>query len=191
MGVPGYTEVRTLGSGGFGEVVLARHDASGTLVAIKYLRARLLADPEFAALFRAEAAVLASLADPNVVRLYEYVESPARGGDRDGAGRRGLAAGGLVPAGCDHAGGGAGGAAGLAARPGRGAPARGGAPGLQARERADRRGRGQQADRLRHRGADRGGGHGGRDAGLRAARAVRRRDGQPGRRRIRGHGHLL
>jgi serine/threonine-protein kinase len=75
--VPGYTEVRTLGSGGFGEVKLARHDASGTQVAIKYLRGNLLADPEFAALFRAEAAVLASLDDQNVVRLYEYVESPA------------------------------------------------------------------------------------------------------------------
>ena len=74
--VPGYTEVKTLGSGGFGEVVLARHDASGTRVAIKYLRRQLLADPQFAALFRAEAAVLASLTDPNVVRLYEYVESP-------------------------------------------------------------------------------------------------------------------
>ena len=46
-------------------------------MAIKYLRGELLADPEFAALFRAEAAVLASLDDPNVVRLYEYVESPA------------------------------------------------------------------------------------------------------------------
>ena len=75
--VPGYTGVKMLGSGGFGEVVLARHDASGTQVAIKYLRGDLLADPEFAALFRAEAAVLASLDDPNVVRLYEYVESPA------------------------------------------------------------------------------------------------------------------
>jgi len=74
--VPGYTEVRTLGSGGFGDVVLARHDASGALVAIKYLRRELLADPEFAGMFRAEAAVLASLNDPNVVRLYEYVESP-------------------------------------------------------------------------------------------------------------------
>ena len=74
--VPGYTEVKVLGSGGFGEVVLARHDASGTAVAIKYLRGELLADREFAALFRAEAAVLASLDDPNVVRLYEYVESP-------------------------------------------------------------------------------------------------------------------
>src|ERR1700691_2667457 len=74
--VPGYTRVKALGSGGFGDVVLARHDASGTLVAIKYLRPALLSDPQFAGSFRAEAAVLASLADPNVVRLYEYVESP-------------------------------------------------------------------------------------------------------------------
>jgi len=75
--VPGYTGVKALGSGGFGDVVLARHDASGTLVAIKYLRAELLADPEFAAMFRGEAEVLASVEDPNVVRLYEYVQSPA------------------------------------------------------------------------------------------------------------------
>ena len=75
--VAGYTEVKTLGSGGFGDVVLARHDASGSQVAIKYLRRQLLADAGFAALFRAEAAVLASLHDPNVVRLYEYMESPA------------------------------------------------------------------------------------------------------------------
>src|SRR6202043_4011391 len=75
--VPGYTEIKALGSGGFGHVILARHDASGRLVAIKYLRRELLAGAEFAELFRAEAAVLASLDDPNVVRLYEYVESPA------------------------------------------------------------------------------------------------------------------
>jgi serine/threonine-protein kinase len=75
--VPGYAEIKTLGSGGFGEVVLARHTVSGTLVAIKYLRRELLADPESAAMFRAEAAVLASVQDPNVVRLYEYVESPS------------------------------------------------------------------------------------------------------------------
>ena len=73
--VPGYTAVKVLGSGGFGEVVLARHDVSGTQVAIKYLRGELVADPEFTELFRAEAAVLASLDDPNVVRLYEYIES--------------------------------------------------------------------------------------------------------------------
>ena len=73
--VPGFTELKTLGSGGFGEVVLARHQSSGTLVAIKYLRQNLLSDREFTELFRAEAAVLAAVDDPDVVRLYEYVES--------------------------------------------------------------------------------------------------------------------
>ncbi|MGH3257316.1 MAG: serine/threonine-protein kinase [Streptosporangiaceae bacterium] len=75
--VPGFTELKVLGSGGFGEVVLARDDATGTLVAVKYLRQELLADPEFAAMFRGEAKMLASLDDPNVVRLYEYVQSPS------------------------------------------------------------------------------------------------------------------
>src|SRR5580658_3463788 len=75
--VPGYTELKMLGSGGVGQVVMARHDVTGNLVAIKYLRRELLDDPEFAAMFRAEARALASLSDPNVVRLYEYAESPA------------------------------------------------------------------------------------------------------------------
>jgi len=46
--VPGYTELKALGSGGFGDVMLARHDLTGTLVAIKYLRRDLLAAAEFA-----------------------------------------------------------------------------------------------------------------------------------------------
>jgi eukaryotic-like serine/threonine-protein kinase len=75
--IPGYTELRALGSGPSGEVVLARHDESGILVAVKYLRDDLLADPGFAAMFGAEAAVLASLDDPNAVRLYGFIESPA------------------------------------------------------------------------------------------------------------------
>jgi eukaryotic-like serine/threonine-protein kinase len=75
--VPGYTELSVLGSGSFGEVMLARHDESGLPVAIKYLRPDLLTDQGFAAMFRAEAELLASLDDPNVVRLYEYVESPS------------------------------------------------------------------------------------------------------------------
>jgi len=73
---PGYTELKVLGSGGFGEVVLARHDISGIQVAIKYLRRSLLEDRQFADMFRAEARVLASLQDPHVVRLYEYLETP-------------------------------------------------------------------------------------------------------------------
>jgi eukaryotic-like serine/threonine-protein kinase len=75
--IPEYTELKAIGTGGFGEVVLARHNASGTLVAIKYLRAELLADPDFQRMFRDEAQVLASIGDQNVVRLYEYVESSA------------------------------------------------------------------------------------------------------------------
>ena len=73
--VPGYTELKLLGSGGFGDVVLAWHDASGTPVAIKYLRGKLLADPRWPWVFQTEAQVLAALDDPNIVRLYEYVES--------------------------------------------------------------------------------------------------------------------
>src|SRR5271154_2067239 len=74
---PGYTKLKDLGSGGFGDVVLAKHDPSGTLVAIKYLRQNLLADAEFTEMFRGEASVLASLNDSNVVRLYESLESPS------------------------------------------------------------------------------------------------------------------
>src|ERR1700684_3920873 len=74
---PGYTEVRSLGGGGFGEVVLAVHDASGTQVAVKYLHPDLLRDPEHAAGFRADARTLAGLDSPHVVRLYDYVEGPA------------------------------------------------------------------------------------------------------------------
>ena len=131
-GVPGYTGVRVLGSGGFGEVVLARHEGSGTRVAIKYLRPDLLADERFAVMFRAEAAVLAAVEDPHVVRLLEYAESPSGAAIVmelvDGV----LAAADPGRLGGDDAGGGAGGAAGLAAGPGRGALPRGGAPGLQA-----------------------------------------------------------
>src|SRR5580692_3512791 len=75
--VPGYTELKALGAGGFGAVVLARHDATGTPVAIKFLRPNLLADQGFAAMFRAEAVTLGAVDSPYVVRLYEYVEAPA------------------------------------------------------------------------------------------------------------------
>ena len=90
--VPGYTGLSTLGSGGFGEVMLARHDASGTLVAIKYLGPHLLADTQFAGMFRGEAEVLASLNDLNIARLYEYVESRDGRRHRHGAHQRRLAA---------------------------------------------------------------------------------------------------
>ncbi|MFC8850155.1 MULTISPECIES: protein kinase [unclassified Micromonospora] len=74
--VSGYTEVRELGSGASGRVVLATHDATGTPVAVKYLVGGLGGDPSFRESFRAEARLLADIDDPHVSRLYEYVESP-------------------------------------------------------------------------------------------------------------------
>ncbi|GII03960.1 serine/threonine-protein kinase [Planobispora takensis] len=71
---PGYTELSELGVGGGGRVVLARHDASGVQVAVKYLAESLRDEPDFLTRFRAEARLLVELVDPNVARLYEYVE---------------------------------------------------------------------------------------------------------------------
>ncbi|MFI6144154.1 serine/threonine-protein kinase [Streptomyces sp. NPDC051109] len=75
--VPGYAQVRELGSGGSGRVVLAVHEATGTPVAVKYLSDRMREDPAFVGEFRAEARLLGGLDTPYVVRLYEYVEAPA------------------------------------------------------------------------------------------------------------------
>ncbi|GLY73277.1 serine/threonine-protein kinase [Actinoallomurus iriomotensis] len=73
--VPGYTELRELGTGSFGRVVLARHDGSGALVAIKYLSVERLGGDRFLARFRQEARILATLHSPHVTRLYEYAEA--------------------------------------------------------------------------------------------------------------------
>ncbi|MCC5578684.1 protein kinase [Microtetraspora sp. AC03309] len=75
--VPGYREVRELGAGGAGRVVLATYEATGAFVAIKYLRPELRRDPRFLEGFRREARVMVEINDPNIVRLYEYVETVA------------------------------------------------------------------------------------------------------------------
>src|SRR5688572_24907114 len=74
--VPGYVEHRELGRGASGRVVSAEHEATGTEVAIKYLADHLSRDPEFVAAFRSEARVLAEVDDPQIARLYEYLEGP-------------------------------------------------------------------------------------------------------------------
>ncbi|MEU1727640.1 protein kinase [Nonomuraea sp. NPDC005692] len=76
--VPGYREVRQLGAGRTGRVFLATYQSTGAYVAIKYLNATLRRDPEFMDRFRADTHQLVEIDDPSVVRIYEYVETPAR-----------------------------------------------------------------------------------------------------------------
>ncbi|HVW42122.1 MAG TPA: protein kinase [Amycolatopsis sp.] len=74
--VPGFAEVDVLGTGGFGRVVLAKHETTGQLVAIKYLRAEYVADPRIAGGFRREAWLMRGVSSPHVVRLFDFVETP-------------------------------------------------------------------------------------------------------------------
>ncbi|MET7461182.1 protein kinase [Nonomuraea sp. NPDC005501] len=76
---PGYTEVKQLGSGGSGRVVLAVHDETGVRVAVKYLSEELRRDPEALARFQSEARLLVTLRDPHIATMWEYVQ------DHDGA----------------------------------------------------------------------------------------------------------
>ncbi|MEV5826118.1 serine/threonine-protein kinase [Spirillospora sp. NPDC052242] len=71
--VSGYTEVRELGAGAQGRVVLARHDASGAPAAIKYLIGADEADRER---LRHEARMLGRADSPHIARLYSLVEGP-------------------------------------------------------------------------------------------------------------------
>ncbi|TDB87072.1 serine/threonine protein kinase [Actinomadura sp. KC216] len=70
-----FIEVRELGAGAQGRVVLARHRTAGTPVAIKYLTRR-PGDDEALERLRAEAVLLGQVSDPYVARLYRMVESP-------------------------------------------------------------------------------------------------------------------
>jgi eukaryotic-like serine/threonine-protein kinase len=61
-----------LGRGGMGEVRKAFDSQLKRHVAIKLLRADLLADPSFVARFEREAQVIASLQHPNIVQIYDF-----------------------------------------------------------------------------------------------------------------------
>lgn len=74
--VPGYFEIKELGRGASGRVVLAEHEGTGMKVAIKYLAAHLSRDPEFVAAFRTEARILSEVENPQIASLYEYMETP-------------------------------------------------------------------------------------------------------------------
>ncbi|MFD0479430.1 serine/threonine-protein kinase [Nonomuraea thailandensis] len=70
--------MRQLGAGRTGRVFLATYQSTGAYVAIKYLNATLRRDAEFMDRFRSDTPHLVELDHPDVVRLYEYVETPTR-----------------------------------------------------------------------------------------------------------------
>lgn len=74
--LPGFAELAQLGAGAQGEVVLARHEAGGAPVAIKYLAADLLGDTTARNTFRDEAQILKRVVNSHVARLLDYRESP-------------------------------------------------------------------------------------------------------------------
>src|ERR687883_973896 len=70
-----YDVGRPLGSGGMGEVFLARDRVLGRDVALKILRRQYAGDEEFAERFRREAMSAASLSHPNIVQVYDRGEA--------------------------------------------------------------------------------------------------------------------
>jgi eukaryotic-like serine/threonine-protein kinase len=62
-----YELIREIGQGGMAAVYLARHRASGKLVAIKAIRARYVDDPDAIQRFAREARTVAELDHPNIV----------------------------------------------------------------------------------------------------------------------------
>jgi hypothetical protein len=70
-----YDVGRGLGSGGMGEVFLARDRVLGRDVALKVLRKQYAGDGEFAERFKREARSAASLSHPNIVQVYDRGET--------------------------------------------------------------------------------------------------------------------
>ena len=73
-----YELERELGQGGMGTVYLARDTGLNRKVALKILRANLSDDPSFALNFLNEVEVTASLAHPNIIRVYTLGEQDGR-----------------------------------------------------------------------------------------------------------------
>lgn len=78
MAFVGYEVLGRVAQGSTGVVWQARQVELDRMVAIKELSPELLGAPGFLERFRAEARTLAGLDDPHVVRVFDYVEEPAR-----------------------------------------------------------------------------------------------------------------
>lgn len=71
----GYTVIRTIGSGGMGEVYLVQHPRLPRYEALKILRPGISADDNFRARFIREADSVAALDHPHIVTVYDRGES--------------------------------------------------------------------------------------------------------------------
>jgi serine/threonine protein kinase len=69
--IPGYLIRREVGSGGMASVYLALQTSLERDVALKVMSPALAADPTFSRRFLQEARMLASLAHPNIVQVYD------------------------------------------------------------------------------------------------------------------------
>jgi len=69
-----------IGAGGMGEVWRATDVSLGRMVAVKLLRRALHTDPQFDAMFQAEARTMATLNHPHLVNVYDYAHAPPSGG---------------------------------------------------------------------------------------------------------------
>jgi serine/threonine-protein kinase PpkA len=76
--IPGYQIKREIGSGGMASVHLAVQTSLEREVAIKVMAPALAADPQFSKRFLQEARMLASLAHPNIVAVYDVGVTPAQ-----------------------------------------------------------------------------------------------------------------
>ena len=75
-----YEILSLIGSGGMGEVYLARDTQLGRNVALKVLPDMFASDPERLARFRREAQVLAALHHPNIAVIHGLEDGPAEAG---------------------------------------------------------------------------------------------------------------
>lgn len=74
INISGYKIIKKIGSGGMGDVFLAKHEKLEKKVAIKSLHKNLANDPSFRERFSQEAKTHSKLDHPNIVKLLDYKE---------------------------------------------------------------------------------------------------------------------
>ncbi|MDC1286914.1 serine/threonine protein kinase [Gammaproteobacteria bacterium] len=74
LSLPGYSNIKPLGSGGMADVFSATQDSFGRQVAIKVLKSEYTADKDFAKRFLQEAKIVASLSHPHIIPVYDFGE---------------------------------------------------------------------------------------------------------------------